>query len=391
MSLKVAARGRIPPFFVMEVMRAAFEREQAGGDVLHLEVGQPSTPAPAGVIEAAHRALGSSRLGYTDAKGIPELRAAIAGYYRANHGLNIPIERIVVTTGSSAGFLLSFLAAFEPGDRVAMAAPSYPAYRHILTATGVMPVELRAGPDSRFQPTPALIDAADAAARTNGYAPFSGLIVASPSNPAGTMLGEPALAALAETCRAKQMRLISDEIYHGLSYGTPAVTALSVTDDAVVVNSFSKYYSMTGWRIGWMVVPEDLVRAIECLAQNMYISAPTLSQMAAVAAFACTEELDSHVARYSRNRSLLLDELPKAGLSHLAPADGAFYIYADISDLADDSEAFSKRLLAETGIAATPGIDFDPERGRRFLRFSYAGTTEDMAEAARRLRVWMGR
>lgn len=391
MPLKVAARGRIPPFFVMEVMRAAFERERAGGEVLHLEVGQPATPAPAGVIAAAHNALAANRLGYTDAKGIPELRAAIAGYYRDQHGLAVPIERIVVTTGSSAGFLLGFLAAFEAGDRVAMAAPSYPAYRHILSALGVTPVALRAGLDSRFQPTPALLTEAIARVRTTGQAPYSGLIVASPANPAGTMLGQADLAALAETCRRHDLRLISDEIYHGLSYGTPATTALSVTDDAVVVNSFSKYYSMTGWRIGWMVVPPDLVRSIECLAQNLYISAPTLSQLAAVAAFDCRAELDGHVARYARNRSLLLEELPKAGLARLAPADGAFYIYADVSDVTDDSEAFCRRLLAETGIAATPGIDFDPEQGRSFLRFSYAGTTEDMAEAARRLRRWMGR
>ncbi|MBI1209051.1 MAG: aminotransferase class I/II-fold pyridoxal phosphate-dependent enzyme [Azospirillum sp.] len=385
MALKIARRGVIPPFFVMEVMRAAFERERAGGDVLHLEVGQPSTPAPAGVIAAAKRALDRDRLGYTDALGIPLLREAISRHYGERYDLDIPARRIVVTAGSSAGFVLGFLAGFEAGDRVAMANPSYPAYRNTLSALGVQPVELDAGPHSRFQPTPAMLE--DWYAEHPG-ATLDGLIVASPSNPAGTMLGRAELAALAEFARERALRLVSDEIYHGIAYDEPGVTALAVTDDAIVVNSFSKYFSMTGWRLGWMVVPEDLVRPIECLAQNLYISAPSLSQLAAVEAFDCRAELDRHVARYAANRALLLDQLPRAGFSRLAPADGAFYLYAEISDRTDDSEAFCRRMLAETGVAVTPGIDFDPARGHRFVRFSFAGSSADIAEAARRLQAW---
>ncbi len=376
----ISQRGQIPPFFVMEVMRAAFERERAGLEVLHLEVGQPSTGAPQGVIEAAQRALTSDKLGYTDALGIPPLRAAIARWYRDRYGVDIPEGRIAVTVGSSGAFQLGFLAAFDPGDRVAMASPSYPAYRHTLTAIGVEPVEIEAGPETGFQPTVAMLEALDK--------PIKGLIVASPANPTGTMLSRAQLTELADWCTRNGVRLVSDEIYHGLTYGTEAVTAAAISPDALVVNSFSKYFSMTGWRLGWMVLPEALVRSVECLAQNLFISAPTLSQMAAVAAFDCTEELDRHVARYARNRELLLRELPKAGFDRIAPADGAFYVYADVSAMTDDSEAFCKRLLAETGIAATPGIDFDPARGRRFMRFSFAGAEETMAEAARRLIAW---
>ncbi|MCW2245406.1 aspartate/methionine/tyrosine aminotransferase [Azospirillum fermentarium] len=373
-------RGAIPPFFVMEVMRAAFARERAGLDVLHLEVGQPSTGAPRGVLAAAHAALDADKLGYTDALGIPPLRAAIATWYRGRYGVAVDEQRIAVTTGSSGAFQLGFLAAFDPGDRVAMASPSYPAYRHTLTAIGVEPVELPTGPETGFQPTVALLEKLDR--------PVQGLIVASPANPTGTMLSREELTALANWCDANGVRLVSDEIYHGLTYGTEAVTAAAVSERAIVVNSFSKYFSMTGWRLGWMVLPPELVRPVECLAQNLFISAPTLSQVAAVAAFACTEELDAHVARYARNRALLLEELPKAGFTRLAPADGAFYIYADVSDMTDDSEAFCRRLLEDTGIAATPGIDFDPARGRHFMRFSFAGSEAAVAEAARRLIAW---
>ena len=378
---KVSKRGAIPPFFVMEVMRAAAEREAAGLEVLHMEVGQPSTGAPKGVVQAAATAVvGADPLGYTGALGIPPLRAVIAKWYKDRYGVDVPERRVVVTTGSSGAFQLGFLAAFDPGDRVAMASPSYPAYRHTLTAAGVVPVELPTGPEHRFQPTIELLEALDE--------PVQGLIVASPANPTGTMLSREELTALSDWCRANGVRMVSDEIYHGLTYGTDAVTAAEVNDQALVVNSFSKYFSMTGWRLGWMIVPDDLLRSVECLAQNLFISAPTLSQVSAVAAFDCTEELDGHVARYARNRKLLLEELPKAGFTKMAPADGAFYIYADVSDMTDDSEALAKRILEETGIACTPGIDFDTARGRRFLRFSFAGAEETIAEAARRLIAW---
>ncbi|CAO3351591.1 pyridoxal phosphate-dependent aminotransferase [Azospirillum palustre] len=378
---KVSKRGAIPPFFVMEVMRAAAEREAAGLEVLHMEVGQPSSGAPKGVVQAAASAVaGTDPLGYTGALGIPPLRAAIAKWYKDRYGVEVPEGRVVVTTGSSGAFQLGFLAAFDPGDRVAMASPSYPAYRHTLTAAGVIPVELPTGPEHRFQPTIELLEALDE--------PVQGLIVASPANPTGTMLSREELTALSDWCRANGVRMVSDEIYHGLTYGTDAVTAAEVNDQALVVNSFSKYFSMTGWRLGWMIVPDDLLRSVECLAQNLFISAPTLSQVSAVAAFECTEELDGHVARYARNRALLLEELPKAGFTRMAPADGAFYIYADVSDMTDDSEALAKQILEETGIACTPGIDFDTARGRRFLRFSFAGSEATIAEAARRLIAW---
>ncbi len=380
MALKVSRRGAVPPFIVMDVLRAANERAQEGADIVHLEVGQPGTPAPRGVIEAAKAALEGDRLGYTEALGLPPLRQRIADHYQTMYGVEIAPERVVVTTGSSGGFVLAFLAAFDVGDRVALADPSYPAYRNILLALGVEPVCLPSGPETRFQPTVELLEAAGGK--------LDGLIVASPSNPSGTMLGEDELSALVDYCRARDIRLISDEIYHGVTYTMPSTTALRFTDQAVVINSFSKYFSMTGWRIGWMVLPDDLDRSVECLKQNLFISAPTLSQHAAAAAFDCTEELDDNVAAYAANRALLLEELPKVGFERLAPADGAFYIYADVSNLTNDSEAFCRRMLMEAGVATAPGNDFDTGRGRGYLRISFAGPMEDMEKAISRLADW---
>ena len=379
MALKVASRGRIPPFIVMDVLREANKRAAEGHDVLHLEVGQPGTPAPGPVLEAARCALERDLIGYSDAMGTPPLREAIAGHYRDRYGIGLDPARIMVTTGSSGGFLLGFLGAFEVGDRVALASPGYPAYRNILKALGIEPVLIACGPEHRFQPTVPLMEAAG---------DLDGLIIASPSNPTGTMVDAPHLKALADYCTEKGIRLISDEIYHGITYGERAVTALEFCDEAIVINSFSKYFSMTGWRLGWTVVPPDLLRPLECLVQNLFISAPTLSQIAGTAAFECYEELDGFVEKYARNRALLLEELPKAGFEQLAPADGAFYIYADVSTFTNDSDNFCKRMLAETGVASTPGIDFDPQCGNRFIRFSFAGTEADMAEAARRLKGW---
>ncbi len=383
MALKVARRGLVPPFIVMDVLRAANEREAAGEQVLHLEVGQPGTPAPAAVRAAARAALADARLGYTDALGVPSLRARIARSYGELYGVELDPRRVVVTTGSSGGFLLAFLASFEPGDRVALAAPGYPAYRNILAALGVEPVLLPCDLEHRFQPTVELLDRA--------APPLHGLILASPSNPTGTMVGRAALSDLVDYCAARGVRLVSDEIYHGITYEAPAVSALELTDDAIVINSFSKYYSMTGWRLGWMVLPEDLLRPVECLAQNLFISPPTLSQIAAESAFDCRAELDGYVAAYARNRALLLEALPKAGFDRLAPADGAFYLYADVSRLTNDSEDFCRRALAESGVAITPGIDFDPERGHQFVRFSFAGLEAEMDEAATRLEAWLAK
>ena len=381
MTLKVARRGTVPPFIVMDVMAAAAAREREGKSVLHLEVGQPSTPAPAKVRAAAAAALDTEVLGYTLALGIDPLRHRIARHYRDRYGVDVPVERVVVTTGSSGGFITAFAAAFDVGDRVALAAPGYPAYRNILTAAGCVPVEIPVGPETRFQPTVDHLRQLDQ--------PVAGLIVASPANPTGTMLDADELRHLADHCAGAGIRLISDEIYHGITYERAAATA-AADDHAVVVNSFSKYYSMTGWRLGWLVVPPGLVRAVECLTQNMFISAPTLSQVAAVAAFDCAEELDANVARYAANRHLLLEGLPAAGIDRLSPADGAFYIYADVGHLTDDSPAFCRRMLDEIGVAVTPGVDFDPVRGHRTLRLSFAGATADMAEAVDRIRRWLG-
>jgi len=382
MALKVAARGRIDPFIVMDVLREANARAAAGAEVLHLEVGQPGTGAPAGVIAAARAALESDRLGYTDALGLPALREALARHYRDFYGVEVPASRIVVTTGSSGGFIFAFLAAFEAGDRVALAAPGYPAYRNILSALGVEPVLVDTGPAERFQPTPALLD------RIEGR--LDGLILASPSNPTGTMVDAAGLAALVGWCRARGVRLVSDEIYHGIVYGEPAETALAFGDDAIVVNSFSKYFSMTGWRLGWLVLPDALVRPVECLAQNLAVSPPTLSQIGAIAVFDCHDQLRDNVRRYARNRALLLERLPRAGFTDLTPATGAFYLYADVGRMTNDSPKFCRRILAETGVAITPGVDFDPRRGHRYVRFSFAGDEAAIATAADRLIAWQG-
>ena len=380
MTLKIAQRGKIPPFIVMDVLRAANERAAAGADVLHLEVGQPSTGAPAGVLAAAREALSRDVLGYTETLGLPALREAIATHYRRQYGVTVAPEQVIVTTGSSGAFVLAFLAAFEPGDRVALAAPCYPAYRNILTALGLVPVELPAGAADGYQATVDLV-------RGHG-AGIEGLVVASPANPTGSMLTPAQLTALAHHCAAAGIRLVSDEIYHGILYGTPAATACAASDEAIVINSFSKYFSMTGWRIGWMIVPRGMLRAVECLAQNLFISPPSLSQHAAIAAFDCREELDANVARYADNRALLLEELPKAGFERFAPADGAFYLYADVAHMTNDSREFCRRMLGELGVACTPGVDFDPARGHTTLRLSFAGATETIAEAARRLKAW---
>ncbi|SDE75438.1 pyridoxal phosphate-dependent aminotransferase [Rhodospira trueperi] len=380
MVLKVAARAKVPPFIVMDVMSQAAAREAAGERVLHLEVGQPGTGLPRGAAERLAALIETERLGYTVALGIPELRARISRHYREAHGADVPPERILVTTGSSAAFQLAFLGAFAAGDRVGLAAPGYPAYRHILKALGVEPVIFPVGADSRYQPTVPVLEAAGER--------LDGLIVASPSNPTGTVVPPDEMRALAAHCEREGIRLISDEIYHGIVYGEPAVSAAGLTETAIVINSFSKYYSMTGWRLGWLVAPPDMIRPLECLAQNMFISAPTLSQYAGLFAMDCEDELQANVARYAANRALLLEHLPAAGFDRLAPADGAFYLYADVSRQTNDSQDFCRRMLMETGVATTPGLDFDAEQGCRFVRFSFAGATEDMAEAAKRLKAW---
>ena len=384
MALKVGRGAEAPPFLVMDVIAAANAREarRAPGEprTIRMEVGQPGTGAPRGAAEAVVAALRSgTALGYTEALGVPSLRARIARHYWDWYGLDLDPARVAVTVGASGAFPLAFLASFDPGDRVALAAPYYPPYVNVLQALGLRPVVIPTGPETRYQPTVALLDALDPVP--------DGVIVASPCNPAGTMLAPDELASVAEWCRLRGVRLVSDEIYHGLHYGRPLATA-AAWPDAVVVNSFSKYFSMTGWRVGWMVLPEALVRPVECLAQNMAISAPHVAQVAAEAAFECGEELEANVAAYRRSRDLLLRALPEAGFPRLAAADGAFYLYADISDRTNDSVAFCARMLAEVGVAASPGTDFDAGRGLGTMRFSYCGPEADMAEAAERLRGW---
>jgi aspartate/methionine/tyrosine aminotransferase len=383
--LKTGRGASAPPFLVMDVITAANAREAAlppaAPHIIRMEVGQPATGAPAGAVAAARAALSAGApMGYTEALGRPGLRARIARHIGEWYGLDLPSTRIAVTVGASGGFPLAFLAAFDPGDRIAMATPFYPPYVNILTALGMQPVMLPTGPQTRFQPDIAMLDAL--------HPRPDGLIVASPCNPAGTMLSPAELADIARWCHTNGVRLISDEIYHGLHYDSPLATAAAFSPSAIVVNSFSKYFSMTGWRIGWMVLPEDLVRPVECLAQNLFISPPHISQLAAAAAFDCGAELQDNVARYRRSRDLLLKELPQAGFARISPAQGAFYLYADISDRTDDARAFCRRMLDEAGIAAAPGVDFDRGRGQLFVRFSYCGAEADIAEAAARLTRW---
>jgi aspartate/methionine/tyrosine aminotransferase len=380
MALKLSKRGRVDPFIALDVLRMANERAMAGGEVLHLEIGQPGGGAPHAVIEAAKRALDAHAIGYTEALGVPELRHRVALHYRERYGVELDWRRVAITAGSSAAFLLSFLAAFDASDRVALASPSYPAYRNILSSLGIAPVDLPARAEDRYQPTPELLD------REAGK--LDGLIVAHPSNPTGSMLSAEELGALCRHCRERGIRMISDEIYHGIVFGHEPVTALAFDEEAIVINSFSKYFSMTGWRLGWAVLPESLVRTVECLAQSLFISPPTLSQLAALAAFDARAELDAKVDLYRRNRDLLIRRLPEAGIRRFLPPEGAFYLYADVSDISNDSEALCLRLLAETGVALTPGTDFDRARGHATVRISFAGPEAVIAEALNRLAAW---
>lgn len=376
--MRFSSRGQVDPFIVMDVMEAARAAEAAGRHIIHMEVGQPSTPAPAGARAALAAMLEKDALGYTVALGLPELRRGIAALYRRWYGVDLNPERVVVTPGSSGAFLLAFSALFDAGDRVALGAPGYPSYRQILRAMSVTPVDILTKPENRYQPVPAEIPA-----------DVQGLIVASPGNPSGTMLGRPELAALMQAAAERGLGFVSDEIYHGLHYEDRAVSALEIGDEAYVINSFSKYFSMTGWRVGWMVVPEDHIRTVERLAQNMFICPPHASQVAALAALDCVEELEANRAVYAANRALMLAGLPKAGFDRIAPPDGAFYIYADVSALTEDSRAFAAEILEKAGVAVTPGLDFDPARGHTTLRFSYARQTADIEEGLARLAAFM--
>lgn len=381
--LEPSRRSDVPPFMVMDVMAAAARIEAAGGHVIHMEVGQPATGAPQTAIAAAHAALEAGRIDYTSALGIPSLRERIARHYRDAYGCDVSPERIVVTTGSSGGFILAFLSMFAPGDRVAVTVPGYPPYRHILTALGCEPVLIETTNDTRHALT------GEALLAAHRKAPLKGVLVGSPANPTGTMMSREALAGLIAAAEDAGIRFISDEIYHGLDYAFPAATAAALSEHALVINSFSKYFCMTGWRVGWMIVPEILVRPIERLQQNLSISVPSLSQIAAEAAFDGAAEMEEIKHGYQENRRILIEGLPKAGLSKFLPADGAFYLYADVSDFTSDSFEFAKQMLEQAHVAATPGLDFDPIHGRSFIRLSYARSAAEMREAVDRIAHWL--
>ncbi len=378
--MRNSRRSVVDPFIVMDVMEAARRAEADGRRVIHMEVGQPGTPAPAGARAAAAREMDARPLGYTVALGLPELRARIAKLYGDRHGVDLDPGRIIVTSGSSGAFLLAFTALFDSGDRVCVGAPGYPSYRQILRALGLVPVTVETAMERRFQPVPEDL--------TDG---LSGLLLASPANPTGTMLGRDGMSALLAAAAERSVAIVSDEIYHGIEYGRKAVSALEIDDDVYVINSFSKYFSMTGWRVGWMVVPEAHVRTVERLAQNMFICAPHVSQIAALAAMECERELKANLSVYAENRRLMLEGLPAAGFSTVAPPDGAFYVYADVSDLTRESRAFATEMLDHAGVAVTPGLDFDERRGSGTLRFSYARSTGEIREGLERLREFMGR
>ncbi|WP_281841868.1 pyridoxal phosphate-dependent aminotransferase [Sinisalibacter aestuarii] len=376
--MRASRRSEVDPFIVMDVMEAARAAEEAGRHIIHMEVGQPGTAAPEAARRALAAAMEAGPLGYTVALGLPELRARIARLYGEWYGVDLDPARVVVTPGSSGAFILAFTALFDTGDRVGLGDPGYPSYRQILSALGFTPVGIQTSADNRFQPVPADLPEG-----------LAGLMLASPGNPSGTMLGKAGMAALVEATQARGISLISDEIYHGLHYGARGVSALELTDEVYVINSFSKYFSMTGWRVGWMVVPEDHIRIVERIAQNMFICPPHASQVAALAALDCTPELEANRAVYAKNRALMLEGLPKAGFSKIAPPDGAFYVYADVSDLTGDSRAFAAEILEKAGVAVTPGLDFDPLRGHGTLRFSYARATADIEEGLARLAAFM--
>ncbi len=376
--METSRRGDVDPFIVMDVMEAARREEAAGRHIIHMEVGQPSTPAPRAARDAVAQALSENALGYTVALGLPALREGIASLYKDWYNVDLNPDRVIVTAGSSGAFLLAFTALFDTGARVGLGAPGYPSYRHILSALGLSPVRLAAQSENRLQPVPADLPK-----------DLDGLIVASPGNPTGTMLNHPALEGLIDAAHARGAAFISDEIYHGLHYEQRAVSALEISDDVYVINSFSKYFSMTGWRVGWMVVPEGHVRTVERLAQNMFICAPHVSQVAALGALSARGECEAMRATYAQNRRLMLEGLPRAGFHAFAPPDGAFYVYADVSALTDDSRAFAAEILEKAGVAVTPGLDFDAERGHQTLRFSYARSSADIAEGLHRLAAFM--
>ncbi len=377
--MKKSNRSNVDPFIVMDVMEAARKEEQSGKNIIHMEVGQPGTPAPKLSNETVEKQIQSNNLGYTVALGLPELRSRISKLYGEWYNLDLNPERVIITTGSSGAFILSFATLFDQGNRVGIGSPGYPSYRQILKAQSLIPVDIETDLQNKFQPLPEDIISNN----------LNGLLVASPANPTGSMLDKSSLEKLIVTCKENDVSFISDEIYHGIEYETKSVSALEITDNCYVINSFSKYFSMTGWRIGWMVVPEDHVRQVEKVSQNLFICPPHVSQIAALAALDAKDELNENVKVYKKNREILLKELPDAGFTTFSPPDGAFYIYVDISKFSKDSLNFCKKVLNDAGVAITPGLDFDQNRGSSTIRLSYARSTEDIIEGTKRLKKFM--
>jgi len=382
---KPSRRAAVAPFMAMDVLRQARRLEQAGRQIIHMELGEPGAPAPLLVREAAVAALRDGRLGYGEAMGDAVLRERIARHYAEHYGVEVASDRVMVTTGSSGAFLLAFLAGFDAGARVGVVQPGYPPYANILESLGLSLAPIEVGPETRFAPTVELIEAAHRRERLDG------LLLMSPANPTGAMIAPAELEKICTFCEDAGVVLVSDEIYHRLEYEGRAETALRFSRGAIVVNSFSKYYAMTGWRLGWAIAPASLARPMERLQQSLAICAPTLSQRAALAAFDAGEELESIKRGYALSRSLLLRQLPRIGLPLFAPPDGAFYIYADVSHLTTDSVRFCTDMLEEIGVAVTPGVDFDRARGASTLRISYAGAPEEVALGVERLSAWLSR
>ena len=368
---------QIEPFQAIGVSRLAHQLKAQGRSIIHMEFGQPSTGAPRAAIAAAHKVLDSDGMGYWES---PELKARIARHYGEQYGVEVEPDRLILTCGASPALLLALISSFNPGDRVALARPGYVAYRNTLKALHMVPVEIACGPNSRFQLTAEHIADLDPAP--------AGLIIASPANPTGTIIAAAELEAIAKVCADRGIRIVSDEIYHGLSYVEPAHSMLEFAPDALIINSFSKYFSMVGWRLGWLLSPASHMHRARAYVGNLYLTSPSLSQHAALAAMDAREELDGHVEVYRANRKLLLDALPALGLADIAPPDGAFYIYANVGHLTNDSLAFCKTLLQDTGVATAPGVDFDPVDGRHFIRLSFAVSTPQVEEALRRLTPW---
>ena len=381
--MKLSRRGQVEPFYAMEILREANALEAMGKKIWHLETGEPLAGAPKKVLSAAKDYINTKHIGYTDALGIPELRERVSQHYFDYYGLHVQSKNIAITTGSSAGLLLSLLAAFDVGDKIAVAEPGYPAYLNMLHSLNIEPVSFRTTFKTRFQPTIEILDSLPS--------DVDGLIIASPANPTGSILSNEELSKISCWCENNNVRIISDEVYHGVTYGSKSKSVLGDNKKAIVANGFSKYYAMTGWRLGWIIMPDDLVQAVERLAQNLFISPPAISQNAAIHAFDCSDELDLNLKCYSKNQKILKSALERSGFGQVSPPDGAFYLYVDISPLSNNSEKFCKQMLSQAGIAATPGIDFDPKQGKSYVRFSYAGSTEDILGASSAIEKWVSK